>query len=51
MLSNETANRFAVSSGQLAGSLGIVSSTASAMGNSMEETIGIIVWLGQEKQG
>ena len=40
---NETANRFAVSSGQLAGSLGIVSSTASAMGNSMEETIGIIV--------
>ena len=40
---NETANQFSVSSGQLANSLGIVSSTASAMGNSMEETIGIIV--------
>lgn len=39
---NETANNFAVSSGQLANSLGIVSSTASAMGNSMEETLGII---------
>ena len=42
MLSNETANSFAVSSGQLANSLGIVSSTAAAMGNSMEETLGII---------
>lgn len=41
---NETANSFSVSSGQLANSLGIVSSTASAMGNSMEETIGIIVY-------
>lgn len=40
---NETANSFAVSSGQLANSLGIVSSTASAMGNSMEETIGMMV--------
>lgn len=40
---NETANNFAVSSGQLANSLGIVSSTASAMGNSMEETIGMMV--------
>ena len=39
---NEVANNFAVSSGQLAGSLGIVSSTAAAMGNSMEETLGII---------
>ena len=39
---NETANSFAVSSGQLANSLGIVSSTASAMGNSMEETIGMM---------
>lgn len=39
---NEVANNFAVSSGQLANSLGIVSSTASAMGNSMEETLGII---------
>jgi hypothetical protein len=42
MLSNETANNFAVSSGQLANSLGIVSSTASAMGNSMEETLGML---------
>lgn len=42
ILSNETANSFAVSSGQLANSLGIVSSTASAMGNSMEETIGMM---------
>ena len=40
---NEVANQFSVSSGQLANSLGIVSSTADAMGNSMEETIGIIV--------
>lgn len=39
---NETANSFAVSSGQLANSLGIVSSTSAAMGNSMEETLGII---------
>mgnify|MGYP002801423423 CR=1 FL=1 len=39
---NSTSNNFAVSSGQLANSLGIVSSTASAMGNSMEETLGII---------
>lgn len=39
---NETANNFAVSSGQLANSLGIVSSTASAMGNSMEETLGML---------
>lgn len=39
---NETANRFAVSSGQLAGSLGIVSSTAAAMGNTMEETLGML---------
>lgn len=39
---NETANNFAISSGQLANSLGIVSSTAAAMGNSMEETLGII---------
>lgn len=39
---NETANNFSVSSGKLAGSLGIVSSTASAMGNTMEETIGMM---------
>ena len=39
---NETANSFSVSSGELANSLGIVSSTASAMGNSMEETIGMM---------
>lgn len=39
---NEVANNFAVSSGQLANSLGIVSSTASAMGNNMEETLGMM---------
>lgn len=39
---NEVSNNFAVSSSQLANSLGIVSSTAAAMGNSMEETLGII---------
>ena len=39
---NETANSFAVSSGQLANSLGIVSSTAAAMGNSLESTIGMM---------
>lgn len=39
---NEVANNFAVSSGQLANSLGIVSSTASAMGNSMEQTLGMM---------
>ena len=40
---NEVANRFAVSSGDLSGALGIVASTSSAMGNSFEETLGIIV--------
>ena len=39
---NEVANRFAVSSGQLANSLGIVSSTSAAMGNSLESTIGMM---------
>ena len=39
---NEVANQFSVSSGQLANSLGVVSSTAAAMGNSMEETLGIM---------
>ena len=39
---NEVANQVSVSSGQLANSLGVVSSTASAMGNSMEETLGMM---------
>lgn len=39
---NEVSNNFAVSSGDLANSLGIVSASASSMGNSMEETLGII---------
>lgn len=38
---NEVANNFAVSSGQLSKSLGVVSSSSSAMGNSLEETIGL----------
>ena len=40
---NETANQFSVSSGELARGLGIVASTSSAMGNSMEQTLGIMV--------
>lgn len=39
---NEVANRFAVSSGDLSGALGIVASTSSAMGNSFEETLGML---------
>ena len=38
---NETANQFSVSSGQLANSLGIVSSALSVGGNSFEEVIGL----------
>lgn len=40
---NETANSFSVSSGDLATALGIVASTSAAMGNSIDETLGIIV--------
>ena len=39
---NETANQFSVSSGQLANSLGIVSSALSVGGNSFEEVIGLM---------
>ena len=39
---NEVANQFSVSSGELSKGLGVVASTSSAMGNSMEETLGII---------
>lgn len=39
---NEVSNNFAVSSGDLANSLGIVSASASSMGNSMEETLGMM---------
>ena len=38
---NETANQFSVSSGQLANSLGIVSSALSVGGNSFEQVIGL----------
>lgn len=38
---NEVANNFAVSSGDLSKTLGIVASSSSAMGNSFEETLGI----------
>ena len=41
MFSNETANQFSVSSGQLANLLGIVSSALSVGGNSFEEVIGL----------
>lgn len=39
---NETANSFSVSSGNLATALGIVASTSAAMGNSLDETLGIV---------
>lgn len=39
---NETANKFAVSSGDLATALKIVASTSSAMGNDINETLGIV---------
>ena len=39
---NEVSNDFAVSSGDLSKALGIVASTSAAMGNSMEETLGIV---------
>ena len=39
---NETANSFSVSSGDLATALGIVASTSAAMGNSIDETLGIV---------
>lgn len=39
---NEVANQFSVSSGDLSKALGNVASTAGAMGNSMEETLGMV---------
>lgn len=39
---NEVANSFSVSSGNLATALGIVASTSAAMGNSLDETLGIV---------
>lgn len=39
---NEVANQFSVSSGNLSKALGNVASTAGAMGNSMEETLGMV---------
>lgn len=40
---NQTSNEFSVSSGDLAQALGIVASTSSAMGNSLDETLGLVV--------
>lgn len=40
---NEVANSFAVSTGDLASGLKVVASSSSAMGNSLEETIGLMV--------
>lgn len=45
---NEVANQFSVSSGQLAQGLSIVASTSSAMGNSMEQTLGIITAISEQ---
>ena len=39
---NEVANRFSVSSGDLSKALGIVASTSSAMGNSIDQTLGVV---------
>ena len=39
---NETANEFSVSSGDLSKALGIVASTSSAMGNSIDQTLGVV---------
>lgn len=39
---NQVSNEYSVSSGELARGLGIVASTSAAMGNSMEETLGIV---------
>lgn len=39
---NETANQFSVSSGDLATALGIVASTSSTMGNSIDQTLGVV---------
>lgn len=40
---NQISNEFSVSSGDLAKALGIVASTSSAMGNSLDETLGMVV--------
>lgn len=39
---NEVANRFSVSSGDLSKALGIVASTSAAMGNSIDQTLGVV---------
>lgn len=39
---NAVSNSFSVSSADLSQALGIVASTSSAMGNSMEETLGLV---------
>lgn len=39
---NEVANEFSVSSGDLSTALGIVASTSAAMGNSIDETLGVV---------
>lgn len=40
---NEVSNAFAVSTGDLAGGLKVVASSSATMGNSLEETIGLMV--------
>lgn len=39
---NEVANSFSVNSGDLATALQVVASSSAAMGNSMEETLGLV---------
>lgn len=39
---NEVANRFSVSSGDLSKALGIVASTSAVMGNSIDQTLGVV---------
>lgn len=39
---NEVANRFSVSSGDLSKALGIVASASAAMGNSIDQTLGVV---------
>ena len=45
---NQVANEYSVSSGELARGLGIVASTSSAMGNSMEQTLGMLTAISEQ---
>lgn len=47
---NEVANRFSVSSGDLSKALGIVASTSAAMGNSIDQTLGVVTAITEQTQ-